>query len=74
MRYVVTERLTSSRETFKSSAMVDKAGKYMLEANPETVFEMLINHFTFITKTDSQFAAVEAIIMISHFCLLSNIL
>lgn len=37
MRYVVTERLTSSRETFRSSAMVGKAGKYMLEANPETV-------------------------------------
>lgn len=30
-------KLTSSIETLRSCAMVGKAGKYMFEANPETV-------------------------------------
>ena len=36
MRYDVTDRLTSSKETLRSLAMVGMAGKYMLEANPLT--------------------------------------
>jgi hypothetical protein len=37
MRYVVTVRLMSSIETSRSLAIVERAGKYMFDAKPETV-------------------------------------